>query len=103
MEYIPRFDNADLATDYEHMKFLMAVKLSGFKTLETSPVRPFELQLGYYTRGYPHDPDRDRSIYLGVGLSLPHLFSRLSMNRLARFFNYYQLPYTYVSADRNLN
>jgi hypothetical protein len=103
MEYIPRFDNADLVTDYEHMKFLMAVKLAGFKTFKKSRARPFELQIGYYARGYPHEPDRERAIYIGVGISLPDLFSRFSMNKTARFFNYYQLPYTYVSADRDLN
>lgn len=103
MEYIPRFDNADLATDYEHMKFLMAVKLAGFKSLQTSAARPFEIQLGYYARGYPHEPDRERNIYLGIGISLPDLFSRFSMNKVARIFNYYQLPYTYVSVDRDLN
>lgn len=103
MEYIPRFDNSDLVTDYEHMKFLMAVKPSGFKTFQTSSTRAFELHLGYYTRGYPHDPGRERTIYLGVGISLPHLFSRFSMHKTARFFTYYQLPHTYVSVDRDLN
>ncbi len=103
MEYIPRFDNSDLVTDYEHMKFLMAVKPSGFKGFQISSARAFEFHLGYYTRGYPHDPGRERTIYLGVGISLPDLFSRFSMPKLARFFNYYQLPYTYLSADRDLN
>ncbi|MCG8685141.1 MAG: YfiM family protein [Desulfobacterales bacterium] len=103
IEYIPRFDDADLVSDYEHMKFLMAVKPAGFNAFRKSRLRPFELQLGYYARGYPDDLDKERNIYFGVGLSLPYIFSRFSMKKTAKVFNYYQLPYTYMSYDRDLN
>ena len=103
MEYIPRFSNSDLVTDYEHMKFLMAVKPAGFKSLQKSALRPFEFHLGYYARGYPHEADKSRNIYLGIGISLPYLFSNQSMKKTARVLNYYQLPYTYISYDRDLN
>ncbi len=103
LEYVPRFSDSDLVSDYDHMKFLMAVKLSGFSRFQKSDSRFFEFHLGYYARGYPDDPGKERNIYFGIGISLPEIFSGMSMKKTARFLNYYQLPYTYVSKDRDLN
>jgi hypothetical protein len=103
MEYIPRFQDEDLATDYEHMKFLAAVKLSGFRQTQQTPWRYLEFHLGYFARGYAKDSDRERNIYLGIGINLSEIFQALSMKKTATVFNYYQLPHTYIGPTRNLN
>ncbi|WP_027363002.1 DUF2279 domain-containing protein [Desulfospira joergensenii] len=103
IEYIPEFDRADVFTDYENMKFVMALKLNGFESIQDSFARHFELQLGYYTRGYSRDGDRERNIYLGIGLSLPEIFSGLSMPKISKFFTYFQAPYTYIPLEKDLN
>ncbi|WDP91654.1 MAG: DUF2279 domain-containing protein [Desulfobacter sp.] len=103
VEYVPEFDKTDVFTDYENMKFLMAVRMNGFKALKHTPARHFELQLGYYARGYPGEENRERNIYLGVGISLPALFSGLTMKKTAKFFEYFQLPFTYIPVEKDLN
>lgn len=103
VEYIPELDRADVFTDYENMKFVMALKLNGFDTFQGTFARHFELLLGYYARDYPQGPDRERNVFLGIGLGLPEIFSRLSMPGIAGFFNYFQAPFTYIALEKNLN
>ena len=103
MEYLPRFSDADLVSDYDHMKFLAALKLSGFPFAQNSLWRYFECHLGYYARGYSHDPDKSRNLYLGLGLNLSEIFKTLKMKKTSTLFHYYQLPYTYIGLERNLN
>ncbi|MCP4723239.1 MAG: DUF2279 domain-containing protein [Desulfobacteraceae bacterium] len=102
VEYIPKFDQADFFSDYDNMKFLMAVKLDGFE-LSSTYAEYLELHLGYYARGYPDDINKERNIYIGIGISFSKLFNNFSMEKTARLFNYYQLPYTYISMDKDLN
>jgi hypothetical protein len=105
MELTPRFDKADAFTDYEHMKYLVALKFDGFDTLRKSPLRYLDLQLGYYARGYSQTVPgaRERNLYVGLGLNLSHVFDRLSWHRTARVFNYLQLPGTHADLEWNLN
>ncbi len=103
VEYTPDFDQADVFTDYDNLKFIMALKLSGFKQIQHSYARFFEFQLGYYARNYDRQTTRERNIYIGIGLSLPAIFSDLSMPRISKFFNYFQIPGTYISAGKDLN
>lgn len=103
VEYIPEFDQADVFTDYDNMKFVMALKLNGFQNFQDSFARYFELQLGYYARDYPDGADRERNVYIGIGLSLPQIFSSLSMPKIAKFFNYFQAPATYIPIEKDLN
>lgn len=103
-EYAPAFDRTDLFTDYEHTKYLLALQLSGFDRLKDTPLQYLELQLGYYSRGFEtHRPDRERDIYVGVGLNLSRLFEKAGLGKAGKVFHYYQPPHTYLSLDNDLN
>ena len=108
LEYAPSLSDfeADVFTDYEHHKYLLAFKASGFDLLRDSPLNYFELHLGYYTRGYddyktsqPID-DRERTVYVGVGLNVGKLLESVWETRI---FDYLQLPYTYLPLERDLD
>lgn len=103
IEYLPEFDQADFTTDYEHQRMIMAVKFDGFDFARNNRLKYLELHLGYYTRGYPDRKDRERSVYLGIGMNIPRLFKQFSMPRAAKLFNYVQMPWTYVKIDKDLN
>lgn len=102
LEYIPDFNsNVDFFTQYNSMKYLFALKFSGFEDLEDTPMKYFELQLGYYTRGYSErenftDENRERVIYAGVGINASEVLKAMGWTKTSKIFNYYQLPYTYV-------
>lgn len=66
-------------TDYGGQKYLLAWKFGGMPALRDSPLRFFELQAGYYTRGYGAAEralglDRSRNGFVGVGVNLGELF-----------------------------
>jgi hypothetical protein len=111
IEFLPTYmdDKTDMMTNYHRMKHLLAVKASGFNCLADSPLRYAELHVGYYTREYqrsrrdPRYRERNRNVYVGLGLNLSRVVSDLSFTRAARLFNYYQVPYTYTSGDFGLD
>ncbi len=104
VEYIPDFQETDIITDYERMRFLVAVKLDGFDAVTNEYLRYLELHLGYYVDGYKEGGDaRSRNIYAGVGINLSKIFSDLSYPKTAKVFNYYQLPYTYIKINKDLD
>jgi hypothetical protein len=108
LEYVPDMDDlkADVITDYQHQKYLLAVKASGFDMLRDTPVAYLELQFGYYTRGYDDyrpsliDDRRERTLYLGLGLNVGKLIGSVWKTRI---FNYVQLPHTYLPLEHDLN
>ncbi len=108
IEYAPSLsggNSSDVFTDYEHHKYLLALKGSGFEDLADTPFEYLELHLGYYTRGYDEyrvgGPEtRRRTIYFGVGLNVTKLLSPLWDTRV---FNYFQVPYTYLPYDDNID
>lgn len=103
LEYIPDFGKKDPSTDYENMKFLLAFKLDGFKSVTNRFIKLFEVHLGYYARGYSNDYEENRRYaYLGIGLNLSRLFNKASWKRTSSFLNYYQPPYTYLEFKRKL-
>ncbi len=101
LEYRPSFTGdfqGDVFTDYEHQKYLVALKAEGFDVFENPLLQALELHFGYYTRGYEgfsvNLPDhRRRTLYAGIGLNVGRLLRPLWETRL---FNYLQLPYTYI-------
>jgi len=94
------FENqTDFTTDYERMKHLMAIKASGFESLQDTPLKYLELHLGYYSRHFNHDSlpleGRERTVYVGIGLNLSELLHP-HIGKYATFFNYFQPPHTYL-------
>lgn len=103
LEYCPKFNTADFSTDYENQKFLMALKFDGFEFAQNNYFKYLELHLGYYTKGYPDKKNRERNLYIGLGINFSRLFKQAKLPRVSKIFNYIQLPYTYIKADKNLN
>lgn len=93
VEYRFNREARDIATDYEHARFLAALKLGGFAPFRDTPLGWLELQAGYFARGYddPLAPDR-RSRYVGLGLDLPRLLRRAGLGRAATLLQFYQPP-----------
>jgi uncharacterized protein YfiM (DUF2279 family) len=103
IEYIPDFSVKDMSTDYENMKFLLAVKMNGFDSIQNTYLKFFEYHMGYYARGYSDDnKGKKRNIYVGLGINLSKIFSDLSHKRVSKVFNYYQFPYSYLQVKREL-
>lgn len=103
-EYGVNPTGGDLFTDYENTKVLLAVKLNGFERIRRGWLKHVELHLGYYTRGFDeHEPDRERNIYVGIGLNLTDFFRRRGWRKAAKVFNYLQLPYTYLPFEHDFN
>lgn len=102
LEYNVFADGATLdpTSDYNNMKYLIALKASGFKLFKKdSPLRYLELHLGYYTRGFNQSNNNSpptRHPYIGIGINLSELFSRANYKKSAKFFEYIQIPGTYA-------
>jgi len=96
--------DSDFVTDYENSKYLLALKLNGFESTRQSFLKHLELHIGYYTRGYDDiDIRKERNIYLGLGINLSNLLRQRGYNKASTLLNYYQLPYTYMEFENNLN
>ncbi len=105
IEYIPSFDTEDIVTEYEKMKYLLAFKAEGFECISNPYLRYTEFHVGYYTRNYKgaYSRESERIIYLGVGINLSRIVRENGYKRTARFLNYYQMPYTYLPLEKDLN
>lgn len=104
IEYRPDLKGGDIFTDYERMKFLMAVKLEGFDCVTSEVLKYPEIHLGYYARGYSEEAgDKSRNLYIGIGINVSKILRDLSWEKTARVFNYLQVPFTYVSAGHDFN
>ena len=105
VEYEPNFQTADIFTDYEHQKYLLAFKLDGFDTTRDTPLRFLELHLGYYARGYsqPNPALTERNVYAGVAVNLSRLFDSGGWHKTATLLRYYQPPYTSLQLHTDLN
>lgn len=104
LEYQIKFTTDDIFTDYERMKYVAAIKFDGIAPLKNTYARYFDFQVGYFTRGYENANIADeRNVYVALGLNLSHLFNAYDHKKTATFFNYVQLPKTYVDSSKNLN
>jgi uncharacterized protein YfiM (DUF2279 family) len=103
LEYLPKFNTLDFSTDYDNQKFLMALKFDGFEFAQKNYFKYLELHLGYSTKGYPDKKNRERNIYMGIGINFSSLFKQAGMPKISKAFNYIQIPYTYIKIDKNLN
>lgn len=96
--------DSDISTDYQQMKFLLAVKLDGFDSLQGTPWEWLEFHVGYYARGYDIPGVADtRSAYVGIGLNLGKLFERHGWRRTATVLRYFQPPHTTLHYDHTLD
>ena len=115
MEYKPSgYKGFRPLSDYEGQKYLLALKFSGFKSLKQTPLRYFELQAGYYARGFSREARTDGQFgrqqgFVGVGVNLTQLFfgypseQDRSYDKAGRFmFEHIQIPYTAAYADKKL-
>lgn len=108
LEYAPSLSDfeTDAITDYEHHKYLLALKADGFDMLRDTPLSYLELHLGYYARGYNDyrpqlgEDQRERVVYVGLGLNVGKIIENIWETRI---FNYLQLPYTYLPLEHDLN
>lgn len=97
-------------SDYAGQKYLLAMKLGGFNALRDTPLRFFEVQAGYYTRGFSKAERADglgrtRHGFVGVGLNLNALLlgqrppQEPELKNAGRlFFEHIQWPYTAARA-----
>ena len=107
LEYVPNFNTqADIFTQYNSMKYLFALKFSGFESMESNFMRYAELHLGYYTRGYQDYEaynQKERVLYVGIGINVSEVLASIGWTKTAKIFNYYQLPGTYAPAGYDLD
>ena len=105
IEYEPNFGGSDIFTDYEHQKYLLALKFDGFDTTRETPLRYLELHLGYYARGYSQSNPAltERNVYAGVAVNLSRLFDSSGWHKTATVLRYYQPPYTSLRLHTDLN
>ncbi len=97
IEYSFDYDgNGDLLTDYENLRYLAALKLSGFDSVKNKFLKHVEFHAGYYARGYSEfqNPDKARFAYVGIGFNLSYLLKQKSWNKTSKLLNYVQLPLT---------
>lgn len=103
-EYNWRFSDPDIVTDYENSKYLLALKLNGFEVTQNSWWRHLEFHLGYYTRNFDSvGGDKERNLYVGIGLNLTDLLYRNSWKKTGTVLRYIQLPYTSITAEHDFN
>ncbi len=109
MEYVPSGNHGTYSpwSDYSGQKYVLALKMAGFESLADTPARFFELQLGYYARGFTlkekmRGKKKQRELYVAIGINLQELFfGRYAAGEPTlktygrRFFEYVQVPYTY--------
>ena len=100
-----RGERFDVFTDYSGQKFLLAFKLGGWLQTDNPILKALEVQVGYYTRGYVSGDDdyfngAHRYGYVGIGLNMTYVLEKLTGHRAGGVFDYYQMPYTYISPSR---
>ncbi|SHO80548.1 hypothetical protein MNB_SV-15-1416 [hydrothermal vent metagenome] len=102
LEYMPDFNsNVDFFTQYNSMKYFVSFKFSGFESTKDTPLKYFDVDLGYYTRGYSQSEDyryedRERVAYIGISVNLSKIFSDNGYEKIGEVFHYYQPPYTSI-------
>jgi len=97
-------NGSDFTTDYENSKYLFALKLNGFTSMQSSFLKHVELLFGYYTRGFSDlEQEKERNIFLGLGFNLTDLLYRHSYKKTATILRYIQVPYTYFEYTKDFN
>jgi len=98
--HLNKTDRWDVSTDYNDAKYLLTTKLGGIPYVSLTPLRYFNIDLGYFTRGYRHSEEyssRTRNIFIGVSMNFAIAFGDLlpvgyTSSTLQSVFNYYHPP-----------
>ena len=114
MEYIPSGNGGGFGptSDYSGQKYLLALKLGGFETVEDTPLRFLELQAGYFARGFTEEErangdERRREPYVAIGFNLQELLDNGKVSETVpgllahRILEYVQVPYTYAATTQD--
>lgn len=120
MEYSPSGNSGNglrgfrPVSDYSGQKYLLALKFNGIPALRNTPLKYFELNTGYYARGFhtrdiANNEPRTRTAFVGIGINLNQLlFGKPESYRGdesvwsysgRKFFEYVQLP-TYARVEK---
>ncbi|MER2491573.1 DUF2279 domain-containing protein [Catenovulum sediminis] len=88
-------------TDYSGMKYLAVAKLNGIDALKKTPLRFFELQLGYFTRGFakndrPFTDYRTTETFVGISINLDELLFKPYEKQLGQVGQYIRAATHYV-------
>jgi hypothetical protein len=109
VEYRPDFNSEDFDPfgNYENQRYLISIKADGFKAVKNQILKYGELHFGYYAHGYedynslkPEDDDRKRTLFVGVGFNVTRLIQKWMDISV---FNYFQIPYTSINFEYNLD
>ena len=92
---------------YDQLRYMFALKPSGFTGLRKTPLRYVEFHVGYYAKGLTDAEtggSRQRKLFAGVGLNISEiLFGRRPRSKVGRagqeLLDYWQPPYTYLHVD----
>lgn len=93
---------------YAQQRFMFSLKGAGFETLENSPLRYLDLQVGYYATDFLNSDRAEgvipkRHLFVGVGLNLGELLFSRSHSVIGRaaysVLDYIQVPYTSLRYD----
>jgi hypothetical protein len=112
MEYWPSKDYRsqkpekwiEFTSDVSGQKFILALKLSGIPYIQETPAKFFQLDFGYYTRGYwyshSHYSFKTRHAYIGFAFNLSTVSESILpegswRNASSALFKYYHPPVGY--------
>lgn len=112
MEYWPSEDylsqkpekKIEITSDVTGQKFLLGLRMSGIPFVKDTFLRYFQIDCGFYTRGYWYHPSsytyKTRHAYIGFAFNLTTVSESLLpagswRNAVSRFFKYYHPPIAY--------
>ncbi|BBC74369.1 conserved hypothetical protein [Altererythrobacter sp. B11] len=90
---------------FQQQRYFFALKLSGFKAFDRSPLRFLELHLGYHGDDFllsdrAAGTEPKRHVFVGMGINLRELLFKNSKSKVGRaageVLDYFQPPYTAV-------
>ncbi|WP_440903031.1 DUF2279 domain-containing protein [Catenovulum sp. SX2] len=88
-------------TDYSGMKYMAVAKLNGIDALKNTPLKYFELQLGYFSRGFskedsPYTDFRSTETFVGISINLDELLFNPYQKQLGKVGKYLQTATHYL-------
>ncbi len=111
LEYLPSVDHRErpdkwieFTSDVSGQKFILALKLRGIPYLRDTFMQYFQVDFGYYTKGYWYDDSnykfRSRHAYIGFSFNLSRVCESFipkgkTRSALSTFFKYYHAPLGY--------